>query len=73
MRTNNNHRRDAETQSSIRQKAKGVLLILPLVLLIALAASAQVPSPKSVLGFNPTDDKTIADWGQITGLFRETG
>lgn len=27
------------------------------------------PSPKSVLGFNPTDDRTIADWTQITGYF----
>ncbi|MCD9185419.1 MAG: M14 family metallopeptidase [Pyrinomonadaceae bacterium] len=30
---------------------------------------AQVPSPKSVLGFQPTDDKTIADWTQITNYF----
>lgn len=29
----------------------------------------EVPSPKSVLGFNPTDDKTIADWTQITDYF----
>jgi hypothetical protein len=33
------------------------------------AAYAQVPSPRSVLGFNPTDDKTIADWKQITDYF----
>jgi hypothetical protein len=31
--------------------------------------AAQVPSPKSVLGFQPTDDRTIADWQQITGYF----
>ena len=31
--------------------------------------AAQVPSPRSVLGFTPTDDKTIADWGQITDYF----
>lgn len=30
---------------------------------------AQVPSPKTVLGFQPTDDKTIADWTQITNYF----
>ena len=30
---------------------------------------AQVPSPRSVLGFQPTDDKTIADWRQITDYF----
>lgn len=37
----------------------------------ALQAQAQIapPTPKSVLGFHPTDDKTIADWGQITGYF----
>ena len=28
-----------------------------------------IPSPKSVLGFNPGDDRTIADWGQITDYF----
>ena len=32
-------------------------------------AKAQIPSPRSVLGFNPTDDKTIADWWQITDYF----
>ncbi|MEJ7848614.1 MAG: M14 family metallopeptidase [Pyrinomonadaceae bacterium] len=36
------------------------------ILLLTIAIVAQVPSPKSVLGFNPTDDKTIADWTQIT-------
>ena len=33
------------------------------------AQTENVPSPKSVLGFQPTDDKTIADWKQITGYF----
>ncbi len=28
-----------------------------------------VPSPQTVLGFHPTDDKTIADWRQITDYF----
>ncbi|HEX8144992.1 MAG TPA: M14 metallopeptidase family protein [Pyrinomonadaceae bacterium] len=46
---------------------------------ITQAASAQstparaqvpaVPSPRSVLGFTPGDDRTIADWRQITGYF----
>src|SRR5436189_6238813 len=49
------------------------------VLLIALAvastqaqrraASSSIPSPRSVLGFNPGDDRTIADWKQITDYF----
>ena len=38
-------------------------------LFLALAVSAQVPSPDSVLGFHPTDDRTIADWKQITDYF----
>ncbi len=37
--------------------------------LALFAQTGSVPSPKSVLGFNPTDDRTIADWKQITGYF----
>ncbi len=32
---------------------------------------AKIPSPKSVLGFSPGDDRTIADWGQITNYFTQ--
>ncbi len=39
------------------------------ILLFSTAIVAQVPTPRSVLGFHPTDDKTIADWGQITDYF----
>lgn len=35
------------------------------------SAANVVPSPKSVLGFHPTDDKTIADWSQITDYFQK--
>ncbi|MGB5012413.1 MAG: M14 metallopeptidase family protein, partial [Pyrinomonadaceae bacterium] len=45
------------------------LRICGLLLISGIAIAAQVPSPRSVLGFNPTDDKTIADWGQITDYF----
>ncbi len=38
-------------------------------LILSISIYAQVPSPKSVLGFQPTDDKTIADWSQITNYF----
>ena len=31
--------------------------------------SVEIPSPKSVLGFTPGDDRTIADWSQITDYF----
>jgi hypothetical protein len=30
---------------------------------------AAVPSPQSILGFTPGDDRKIADWGQITNYF----
>src|SRR5437660_6705898 len=35
----------------------------------AATPSAVVPSPRSVLGFTPGDDRTIADWKQITDYF----
>jgi hypothetical protein len=37
---------------------------------LPLAARAQ-PAPKSVLGFHPTDDRTIADWSQIVNYFQK--
>ena len=36
---------------------------------IPVPASRTTPSPRSVLGFNPGDEHTIADWGQITDYF----
>ena len=50
---------------------------LSIVLCLISLAQAQtknngvIPSPKSVLGFQPTDDKTIADWSQITNYFQK--
>ncbi len=46
------------------------------VILVALSTSAlaqptAIPSPKSVLGFTPGDDRTIADWSQITSYFEK--
>ncbi|HLL71654.1 MAG TPA: M14 metallopeptidase family protein [Pyrinomonadaceae bacterium] len=32
-------------------------------------ASASLPTPASLLGFKPGDDRTIADWRQITNYF----
>ncbi len=40
-----------------------------MLLLFTLTTFAQIPTPKSVLGFHPTDDKTIADWTQIVDYF----
>ena len=46
------------------------LRLCVLFLLLSFAVFAQnAPSPKSVLGFQPTDDRTIADWSQITNYF----
>jgi len=52
------------------------ILVLSTVLIFSSPAPAQrrvsqatpssVPSPRSVFGFNPGDDRTIADWKQIT-------
>lgn len=54
----------------INQFFSASIRIQVVVFLFALAAFAQsVPSPKSVLGFQPTDDRTIADWQQITTYF----
>lgn len=43
--------------------------MVALFLFLATTAFAQIPTPKAVLGFQPTDDKTIADWSQITNYF----
>src|SRR4051812_25579245 len=40
-----------------------------LFLFLVIAGYSQAPSPQSVLGFHPTDDRTIADWKQITDYF----
>ncbi len=50
-------------------KFSASLRLCGLIILFSLAIVAQVPSPESVLGFHPTDDKTIADWTQITNYF----
>src|SRR5260221_1681437 len=82
-RTGISYRRDAETRSSIRQNPSiytffrllraasmaGCTRVCGLILAAAIMSVAQVPTPKSVLGFHPTDDKTIADWNQITDYF----
>jgi hypothetical protein len=37
---------------------------------IRTSSSSAAPSPRSVLGFDPGDEHTIADWGQITDYFQ---
>jgi hypothetical protein len=64
---------------------RSIFLCLSVAALILTPASAQkkdkkakkeeikleIPAPKAVLGFHPTDDKTIADWSQITNYFQK--
>ena len=54
------------------------ILLATICLCLALAApvlaqrkpaDAAIPSPNTVFGFNPGDDRTIADWNQITDYF----
>lgn len=57
------------------------ICLLAICLVVAASSSARaqrrpithpaalVPSPKSVLGFEPGDDRTVADWRQITDYF----
>lgn len=67
-----------------RQRRKGgAELLLPIAIIIltalalnvagqrktGLAESGLIPTPRSILGFNPGDDRAIADWKQITDYF----
>ena len=65
--------------TSLRSVTVGLAVVLSLAAVSApslaqtnasrVSASATIPSPKSVLGFTPGDDRTIADWSQITDYF----
>src|SRR5437764_965996 len=55
-----------------------LLSAVSIIIVLISAAYAQpkresttriIPSPRSVLGFNPGDDRTVADWKQITDYF----
>jgi hypothetical protein len=64
-----------------RGSAEKLLFTIACILLAAALSSPQaqqkrtapatnaIPSPRSVLGFNPGDDRTVADWKQITDYF----
>jgi hypothetical protein len=47
-----------------------IALLLLLLLALGAPAAAEVPSPASVLGFEPGEDRVLADWHQIAGYFR---
>lgn len=65
--------------SSLRSVTIGLVVLLHLAAFSAasfaqrpatrVSPSTAIPSPKSVLGFTPGDDRTIADWSQITDYF----
>ncbi|MBS1794318.1 MAG: hypothetical protein JSS81_10715 [Acidobacteria bacterium] len=54
---------------SARAAFFGLIRAVVISLFLAVAAIAQAPSPKTVLGFEPAADRTIADWSQITNYF----
>jgi hypothetical protein len=55
-----------------RNFAPRLLLSSALLLLLGFAAAADnPPSPRSVLGFEPGDDRRLADWAQIMDYFRK--
>ena len=69
-----------ETRRTLRTTWFSIVLLISCLTLVAMPASAQrqarqtattpaIPSPRSVLGFNPGDDRTIADWKQISDYF----
>jgi len=45
------------------------LFFLLLAITTTALAQSTIPSPKSVLGFTPGDDRTVAGWSQITDYF----
>ncbi|HSE16978.1 MAG TPA: M14 family metallopeptidase [Pyrinomonadaceae bacterium] len=51
------------------KRLSAIFFLIAFLSIAAFAQSTTVPSPKSVLGFNPGDDRTIAGWSQITDYF----
>ena len=53
-------------------KSEKLIMLFAVILSVIVFTStifAQIPSPKSFLGFEPADDKKVADWKQITEYF----
>jgi len=63
------HTPNAVSLSDRRSIFSASLCLCGSILLFFATVVAQPPSPKSVLGFTPSDDKTIADWTQIVDYF----
>src|SRR5260221_13060113 len=61
-----------QIQNSLNRSSRylcSCVFICGFVFLLVVTAFSQIPSPRSVLGFTPGDDRTIADWHQITDYF----
>ena len=60
-----------------RRGTSSIIIVAIIAVLLAFSATVQgqrkpggaIPSPSAVFGFNPGDDRTIADWKQITDYF----
>ncbi len=53
-------------------KVYGLFIVLCLAVFAqAQTKSGEIPTPKTILGFQPTTDKTIADWSQIVNYFQK--
>ncbi len=51
-------------------RRRGAAFVVALAFLAAPALARDVPTPASVLGFAPGEDRKLADWSQITTYFR---
>ena len=65
-------------EASLLTRARGlsqktsIFCTFSFLLAITLGVAAQnPPTPKSFLGFEPTEERTIADWGQIVDYFNK--
>ncbi|HYV12459.1 MAG TPA: M14 family metallopeptidase [Pyrinomonadaceae bacterium] len=51
------------------KRLSSIFFLILFLSISSVAQSTTVPSPKSVLGFTPGDDRTVAGWSQITDYF----
>ena len=53
----------------MNRRLSAIFFLTVFLSVTAAAQSTAIPSPKSVLGFTPGDDRTVAGWPQITDYF----
>ncbi|MEZ5307678.1 MAG: M14 family metallopeptidase [Pyrinomonadaceae bacterium] len=59
----------AEFIAKYRRQRIHIALSMVLLIFASQAFAQSVTTPEAFLGFKPTDDRTIADWSQISGYF----